>query len=150
MSFTTFDIQLFSLAVACVTQAASLLHFSAFVGSTCLSLCLLLTPSLHSHSFSSCRPSISDPGSLSAGGAANTGGWGLVWVSHFAPGYRQRWFSERHMDLPLHHRCSTAGLGWLMKDSFGWSSLALILFRAVTAWSLGVTLKALASWNALP
>lgn len=136
----------------CVTEAATAtLHFSAFVGSTCLclSVCysLLFTLPLFS---SSCRPSISDPGSLSAGRAANTGGWGLVRVSHFGPGYRQRWFSERHVDLPLHHRCSTAGLWWLMKDSFGWSSLALLLFRAVTAWSLAVTLKAFASWNALP
>lgn len=127
----------YSVVFTCCLCSA-LEHFSAFVGSTCL--CVYVThPSLHSHSYSSCRPSISDPGSLSAGGAANTGGWGLVRVSHFGPRYRQRWFSERHMDLPLHHRCSTAGLWWLMKDSFGWSSLALLLFRTVTAWSLAVT-----------
>lgn len=69
-SFTTFDIQLFSLA-------AFPLHLSTFLHLLALPVCVSMSvthPSLQSHSYSSCRPSISDPGSLSAGGAANTGG----------------------------------------------------------------------------
>lgn len=47
----TFDIQLFSLAVVCVTQAAFLLHFSTFLHLLSLPVCVCVThPSFHSHS----------------------------------------------------------------------------------------------------
>lgn len=56
------------------------------------------------------RPCVSDPGGLAAGGGAEPGGRGLVWVSHPAPGLHHRRVPQRHLDLPLHHRCSSVGL----------------------------------------
>ncbi len=111
-----------------------------------LSLCLSPLPLLPSHPHpSSHRPCVSDPGCLSAGGTADPGGRGLVRMPHPAPGQQKRRLSKRHMDIPLHHRCSTAGFWEVWSCSFRCSSLALSLFRTATAWSLAGALNGLAS-----
>lgn len=136
-----------------MTLDAYPLHVSplpAFADSACLVLCgndvlfsLSLAPSsLPSHPLpSSHRPCVTDSGRLSPGGATNPGGRGLVRMSYPAPGQQKRRFSEWHMDLPLHHRCSTAGFWELLSCSFRGSLLVLSLIRTASAWNLALTLK---------
>lgn len=113
-------------------------------------LCLpvnLFFPSLlfNPHPFSH-RACVSDPGRLSAGGTTDPGGWGLVRVSHPSPGQQDRQLSKWHMDLPLHHRCSSAGC-WGHGSHFLRCWFRLYLEHP--SLGSGYTLKALAKGTSL-